>query len=112
MVQGLRLCAPNAEDLGLILGRGTRSFMPQLRGIIGIANYIYVTKRGKSIAKPVTIKLSPVAEKKSLIFYYGRKVTFIEDTSIDSFHIGIRGLHIGFLMRKKHSILLQSKTSN
>ena len=110
MVQGLRLCAPNAEDLGLILGQGTRSFMLQLRP--GIANYICMTKRGKSITKPVTIKLSPVSEKKSLIFYYGRKVTFIEDTSIDSFHIGIRGLHIGFLMRKKHSILLQSKTSN
>ena len=110
MVQGLRLCAPNAEDLGLILGQGTRSFMLQLRP--SIANYIYMTKRGKSITKPVTIKLSPVSEKKSLIFYYGRKVTFIEDTSIDSFHIGIRGLHIGFLMRKKHSILLQSKTSN
>ena len=31
MVQGLRLCTPNAVDLGLIPGQATRSHMPQLK---------------------------------------------------------------------------------
>ena len=31
LVQGLRLCAPNAGGLGLIPGQGNRSHMPQLR---------------------------------------------------------------------------------
>ena len=31
MVQWLRLCVPSAGGLGSILGRGTRSHMPQLR---------------------------------------------------------------------------------
>ena len=31
VVQGLRLCTPNARDLGSIPGQETRSYMPQLR---------------------------------------------------------------------------------
>ena len=31
VVQWLRLCAPNAGGQGSILGKGTRSHMPQLR---------------------------------------------------------------------------------
>ena len=31
MVQGLRIHAPNARDLGSIPGQGTRSHMPQLK---------------------------------------------------------------------------------
>ena len=31
VVQWLRLCAPNAGGLGLILGQGTRSYMQQLK---------------------------------------------------------------------------------
>jgi hypothetical protein len=31
VVHWLRLCTPNAEDLGLVPGQGTRSHIPQLR---------------------------------------------------------------------------------
>jgi len=96
LVQWLRLRAPSAEDLGLIPGQGTRSSVLPLRP--GIANYIYIyiyiyiyDLKGKSFTRPVTIKLSPVSEKKSLIFYYGRKLTFIEDTSMIVFTLALGG---------------------
>ena len=69
-----------------ILRAATKTWHSQLYIYI----YIYDLK-GKSFTRPVTIKLSPVSEKKSLIFYYGRKLTFIEDTSMIVFSLVLGG---------------------
>ena len=48
VVQGLRLCPPNADGLGLSPDQGTRSYMPQRVHMLqlrpGTAKYIVQTK--------------------------------------------------------------------
>ena len=80
LVQGLRLCAPNAGDLGSISGQGIRSHMPQLSVCMLQLKILHATTkrphvlqwRSKIPRLRLQLRFSATHFKgKSLFFYWG-----------------------------------------
>ena len=82
MVQWLRLCAPNARDLGPIPGQGTRSCLLQLRP--STAKQIFKKERkAKCVGKKETMK-EPLVDRPSVFTYhYTSRVWQTENISTD-----------------------------
>ena len=62
LVQGLRLCAPNARGLSLILGQRTRSHKPKLR--LGTAK---TKNKTEQLSKQLCIKKNTLILEKQVI---------------------------------------------